>query len=100
MNALAIRRTARNVWSFYRGYVDSPVHALSAALLAIFRILVFVDPLFAILAIAAYVIPPIVLFSTDWSARFEPADEPKGRSSEPPRSTDSRSTERGGTGIG
>lgn len=56
------RQWLHGLWTFYLGYTDRPVHAASAALLAIFGILVFVDPLFAILAVAAYVAPPVILY--------------------------------------
>lgn len=65
------RRWLGGLWRFYLGYTDRPVHAASAALLAIFGILVFVDPLFAILAVAAYVAPPVILYVR--------ADEPEAR---------------------
>lgn len=52
----------RGLWAFYLAYTDRPIHAASAAALAICGILVFVDPLFAILAIATYVAPPVVLY--------------------------------------
>ncbi|MFC4988739.1 hypothetical protein [Saliphagus infecundisoli] len=61
------------LWRFYLGYTDRPVHAASAALLAIFGILVFVDPLFAILAVAAYIAPPVILYIR--------ADDPEAQAS-------------------
>lgn len=57
-----INEWLRGLWAFYLAYTDRPIHAASAATLAICGILVFVDPLFAILAIAAYVAPPVVLY--------------------------------------
>jgi hypothetical protein len=55
--------TARQFWEFYRQYTHSAIHAASAAALTIFGLLVFVDPLFAGVAIAAYVCPPVVLYA-------------------------------------
>ncbi|WP_114575576.1 hypothetical protein [Saliphagus sp. LR7] len=67
------RRWLDGLWRFYLGYTNRPVHAASAALLAIFGILVFVDPLFAILAVAAYVAPPVILYVR--------ADDPEAQAS-------------------
>jgi hypothetical protein len=55
--------TARQFWEFYRQYTHTAIHAASAAALTIFGLLVFVDPLFAGVAIAAYVCPPLVLYA-------------------------------------
>ncbi|WP_312854264.1 hypothetical protein [Natronococcus sp. JC468] len=52
----------RGLWQFYLAYTKTGVHAAAAAALAIFGILVFVDGAFAILAIASYVLPPVVLY--------------------------------------
>ena len=53
----------RGFWGFYRQYVHSAIHAASAAALTIFGLLVFIDPIFAAVAVAAYVGPPIVLYA-------------------------------------
>ena len=58
-----VRTTASDFWGFYRDYTKTAMHTASAAALAIFGLLVFVDPLFALLAIASYVFPPVVLFT-------------------------------------
>jgi len=50
-------------WSFYRRYTNTAVHTAATAALAIFGILVFVDPLFAVLAIVSYLLPPVVLYA-------------------------------------
>jgi len=50
------------LWTYYRQYTHSAIHAASAAALTIFGLLVFIDPLFAGVAIAAYVCPPVVLY--------------------------------------
>jgi len=55
--------TARQFWDFYRQYTHSAIHAASAAALTIFGLLIFIDPLFAGVAIAAYVCPPLVLYA-------------------------------------
>ena len=52
----------RGFWAFYREYVESAIHTATLAALAIFGLLVFVDPAFAALAIASYVVPPLVLY--------------------------------------
>lgn len=87
--------TLREFWQFYRRYVETPIHALSLALLAIFGILVFVDSVFALLAIASYAVPPIVLFSIGWSTPTERHFEPDERSASRARRSDPQSAERG-----
>lgn len=77
-----IRPTIRNFWRFYREYTDTAVHTASAAGLAIFGLLVFVDPWFAILAIASYVLPPIVLFGVRGTSSVEATNEDAGTSRE------------------
>ncbi len=52
----------QDFWVFYRRYTDTTVHTASTAALAIFGILVFVDPWFAAVAIFCYVVPPIALY--------------------------------------
>ncbi|AGB15942.1 hypothetical protein Halru_1329 [Halovivax ruber XH-70] len=87
--------TLREFWQFYRRYVETPIHALSVAALAMFGILVFVDSLFALLAIASYVVPPIVLFSIGWSTPAKRDFEPDERSANRARRSDPQSAERG-----
>ena len=57
-------RWLQGLWTYYRDYTQTAVHAASVAALTIFGLLVFVDPLFVVLAIASYLGPPIVLYST------------------------------------
>lgn len=52
----------RGLWAFYRDYTHSAIHAAAVAALTIFGLLIFIDPIFAVLAIISYVIPPVVLF--------------------------------------
>jgi hypothetical protein len=52
----------RGLWRFYLAYTKTGVHAAATAGLAIFGLLVFVDDAFVILAIASYVLPPVVLY--------------------------------------
>ncbi|WP_253736513.1 hypothetical protein [Halohasta salina] len=59
------RQWVSGLWAYYRGYTHSAIHAASAAALTIFGLLVFIDPLFAGVAIAAYVCPPVVLYVLD-----------------------------------
>lgn len=73
-------------WSFYRRYTNTAIHTAAAATLAIFGILVFVDPWFAALAIASYVLPPIVLYVFDPDVVPAPehsAETPDSNRSEP-----------------
>ena len=80
------RTRVRNFWRFYRRYTSTAAHTLSAAALAIFGLLVFVDPLFALLAIGAYVLPPILLFAVGWRPPTDDPDDAEAtgaRSSEP-----------------
>ncbi|WP_435156116.1 hypothetical protein [Haladaptatus sp. DFWS20] len=56
-------RWLRGLWNYYREYTHTAVHAASAAALTAFGLLIFVNRLFVVLAIAAYVCPPIILYS-------------------------------------
>lgn len=51
------------LWEYYRGYTQTAVHAAATAALTAFGLLIFIDPLFAILAILSYLTPPIALYS-------------------------------------
>ena len=55
----------RGLWEYYRGYTQTAIHAIATAALTGFGLLIFIDPLFAILAIASYFCPPIVLYALD-----------------------------------
>ncbi len=57
-----ITQWLRGLWEFYREYTHTAIHAAAAAALTAFGLLVFVDPLFVVLAIASYVGPPLVLY--------------------------------------
>ncbi|MFP8954254.1 hypothetical protein ACLI4Z_14985 [Natrialbaceae archaeon A-arb3/5] len=84
----------RDFWAFYRRYVKTASHTAATAALAIFGILVFVDPWFAAVAIACYVIPPVVLYVL----ADDPVHEIESDSSAPgarDRSAESRATEPG-----
>ncbi len=70
-----LRRTIRDFWQFYRQYTHTAVHTAATASLAIFGLLVFVDPLFVLVAVASYVVPPIVLFAIGWSLEPERENE-------------------------
>lgn len=92
----ALRQWIRGFWTFYRDYTSSAVHTASAAALAIFGLLVFIDPLFAVVAIASYVGPPLVLYSIDAGVGSASHDSPEstpdgnddGVSSTPPIDSD------------
>ncbi|SDJ94752.1 hypothetical protein [Natronorubrum texcoconense] len=58
----SVTHWVQDFWVFYRRYTDTTVHTASTAALAIFGILVFVDPWFAAVAIVCYVVPPIALY--------------------------------------
>lgn len=51
------------LWEYYRGYTRTAVHAAATAALTAFGLLIFIDPLFAILAILSYLTPPIALYT-------------------------------------
>ncbi|WP_254864864.1 hypothetical protein [Halovivax gelatinilyticus] len=68
MGRISFERTAVDFWRFYRQYTTTAVHTAATAALAIFGLLVFVDPLFAFVAITAYVAPPVVLYVIGWSS--------------------------------
>ncbi|WP_227353183.1 hypothetical protein [Haladaptatus salinisoli] len=56
-------RWLRGLWDYYLEYTHTAIHAASAAALTAFGLLIFIDRLFVLLAIAAYVCPPIILYS-------------------------------------
>lgn len=58
-------RWLSGLWEYYRGYTRTAIHAAATAALTAFGLLIFIDPLFAILAILAYLTPPIALYSLD-----------------------------------
>lgn len=66
----------RGLWEYYREYTNTAIHAASVAALTIFGLLVFIDALFVVLAIASYVGPPLVLYSIGADAGNS-ADSPK-----------------------
>ena len=59
---MRVRQWVHGLWLYYRRYTRSAIHTAAAAALAIFGLLVFIDPRFAGVAIAAYVCPPVVLY--------------------------------------
>ncbi|WP_394743417.1 hypothetical protein [Natronococcus roseus] len=61
----------RGLWRFYLAYTKTGVHAAATAGLAIFGLLMFVDDRFVVLAIASYVLPPVILYTL----ADKPADE-------------------------
>ncbi|SEH12307.1 hypothetical protein SAMN04487967_0749 [Natronorubrum sediminis] len=58
----AVQNRIRDFWLFYRRYTDTTIHTAATAALAMFGLLIFLDPWFAAVAIACYVLPPIVLY--------------------------------------
>ncbi|WP_458208781.1 hypothetical protein [Haladaptatus sp. NG-SE-30] len=55
----------RGFWQYYREYTHTAAHAASAAALTAFGLLIFINRLFALLAIASYIVPPIILYRLD-----------------------------------
>ncbi|MFC7020374.1 MULTISPECIES: hypothetical protein [Haloarcula] len=51
------------LWKYYREYTHTAIHTASAAALTAFGLLIFIDRLFVVLAIAAYICPPLFLYS-------------------------------------
>ncbi len=77
----------RGFWGYYRGYTRTAVHAASASALTIFGLLVFVDRLFVVLAVASYVCPPFLLYGFDADAgRPDSSDAPAVRADSGPGS--------------
>ena len=99
----------RGLWTFYLAYTKTAVHAAAAAGFAIFGLLVFVDDAFAVLAIALYVLPPVILYvradgmpeaSESDEASAETANARNGsRAEQPAVATGRRSVEPGATGT-
>lgn len=50
------------LWEYYREYTHTAIHTASAAALTAFGLLIFIDRLFVVLAIAAYICPPLLLY--------------------------------------
>ncbi|AUV82723.1 hypothetical protein C2R22_14605 [Salinigranum rubrum] len=84
--------------AFFRRYVQTWVHALATAALTLFGTLTFVHRLFAVVAIAAYVLPPVALYLTRSGDLPEQsaADRPSDREGETP--TSATSTTAAGSG--
>lgn len=78
----APKRWLRGLWEYYREYTHTAIHTAAAAALTGFGLLVFVDPLFAAVAIASYVCPPVILYVVDGR------DSPERAESDAPRSAE------------
>ncbi|QLG50516.1 hypothetical protein [Natrinema halophilum] len=76
MGSQALIRWLSGLWAFYLEYTHTSLHAAATAALAICGILVFVDSLFAVLAIVSYVGPPVVLYVLSDDHRSETDDSP------------------------
>lgn len=59
----AIAQWLHGLWAYYREYTHTAIHTASAAALTAFGLLIFIDRLFVVLAIAAYICPPLILYS-------------------------------------
>lgn len=85
----------RALWSFYRRYTTTAAHTAATAALAIFGLLVFVDPRFAAVAIGCYVLPPLVLYLLG----REPGTPPESGLEDAPTASE-RPLESPSTGVG
>ena len=81
-------KRVRGFWEYYRRYTNTAIHAAATAALTAFGLLIFIDASFAWLAIASYLLPPIVLYAIGSDAeddrpaieRSDDADRPvRGR---------------------
>ncbi len=86
-SASATTRWLHGLWEYYREYTHTAVHAVSAAALTALGLLIFINRLFVVLAIAAYVCPPIILYSIGSGAGMT-----SDRSTAPPMRADSRTS--------
>ncbi|WP_266079640.1 hypothetical protein [Haladaptatus caseinilyticus] len=83
-------RWLRGLWEFYREYTHTAIHAASAAALTAFGLLIFINRVFVVLAIAAYVLPPIILYSLGSDiGKPTPASKPPTAKSESSATGDS-----------
>lgn len=84
MDDASERGTVGGFWSYYRRYTKTAVHAASAAALTGLGYLTTVHEGFAVLAVAAYVLPPVYLYATRAESERPPtggdADESAGES--------------------
>ncbi|WP_122090536.1 hypothetical protein [Halalkalicoccus subterraneus] len=69
-----ILKRVRGFWEYYRRYTTTAIHAAATAALTAFGLLIFIDPSFAWLAIASYVLPPVVLYAIG----VDTGDDPSG----------------------
>ncbi|MEM4782000.1 MAG: hypothetical protein QXG03_10640 [Halalkalicoccus sp.] len=75
----ALADRARGFWAYYRRYTTTAIHTAATAALTAFGLLIFIDPAFAWLAIAAYVLPPVILYATGIEVGEDPGDREAGR---------------------
>lgn len=68
----------RGFWEYYRAYTKTGVHAAATASLTALGLLIFIDPLFAWLAIASYAVPPVVLYASSGSYDPNPSERDGG----------------------
>lgn len=64
----------RGFWRFYLEYSKTSIHTATAAAFAIFALLVFVDSLFAVLAIGVYVVPPVMFYVLERGPSLDDSD--------------------------
>lgn len=94
-SASARTRWIRGLWDYYRRYTHSAVHAASAAALTAFGLLIYIDRLFVVVAIASYVCPPIVLYTLgiDVGADSNPPEGGTARADSGTNAADSSDTD-------
>ncbi|KZN24980.1 hypothetical protein A4G99_00050 [Haladaptatus sp. R4] len=82
MSAIATRggtvRWLRGLWEYYREYTHTAIHAAATAALTAFGLLIFVNKLFVLLAIASYVFPPVILYSIGFNVEKSPSSPETG----------------------
>ncbi|APX95421.1 hypothetical protein [Natronorubrum daqingense] len=85
----AVQNRIRDFWLFYRRYTDTTIHTAATAALAMFGLLIFLDAWFAAVAIACYVLPPLVLYvfypDSPIVTPVEPEFEPKHSAESEPK---------------
>ncbi|KYH27666.1 hypothetical protein HAPAU_03340 [Halalkalicoccus paucihalophilus] len=91
-----IAKRARGFWAYYRRYTTTAIHAAATAALTAFGLLIFIDSSFAWLAIAAYVLPPVVLYATGSAVGEDPDDRDAGRPEDADRARPPRVPDVGG----
>lgn len=83
----ALVKRVHGFWAYYQRYTKTAIHAAATAALTAFGLLIFIDPSFAWLAIASYLLPPVVLYAVGSDVggsvpdvgRTDDSDRPSGK---------------------